>query len=55
MFLDLIQPAAILWQISEGKLDITKQTEWAWQLFREAITIPAETTPRRSKHFPQEV
>lgn len=37
MFLGLIQPAAILWHMSEGEFDVTKQAERAWKIFGEAV------------------
>ena len=37
MFLGLIQPGAILWHLSDGEFDVTKQTEKAWQLFQTII------------------
>ena len=37
MFLGLVQPAAILWHLSEGTFDVTKHTEKAWEIFRRAI------------------
>ena len=37
MFLGLVQPAAILWHLSEGAFDVTKHTEKAWQVFRRVI------------------
>ena len=37
MFLGMIQPGAILWFLSDGKFDISKQSEKNWNLFREAI------------------
>lgn len=37
MFLGLIQPAAILWHVSDGGFDVTRQAEKAWGLFSEAI------------------
>ena len=40
MFLGLVQPAAILWHLSEGAFDVTKHTEKAWQVFRRAIVRP---------------
>lgn len=39
MFLGLIQPAAILWHVSDGGFDVTHQTEKAWRVFREAILL----------------
>jgi len=38
MFLGLVQPAAILWHISDGDFDATKHVEKAWRVFKEAIT-----------------
>jgi AcrR family transcriptional regulator len=37
MFLGLVQPAAILWQLSDGGIDVTKHAERAWQIFHDAI------------------
>lgn len=37
MFLGLVQPAAILWQLSDGGIDVTKHAERAWQIFADAI------------------
>lgn len=37
MFLGLIQPGAILWHLSDGDFDVTKQAEKVWQLFRTLI------------------
>lgn len=37
MFLGMIQPAAILWRLSDGGIDVTKHAEKAWQIFSEAI------------------
>jgi AcrR family transcriptional regulator len=37
MFLGLIQPAAILWRLSDGGIDVTRQIEKAWQIFHNAI------------------
>jgi len=37
MFLGLIQPAAILWHMSDGRFDVTRHTEKAWKVFRGAI------------------
>ena len=37
MFLGLVQPAAILWHVSDGAFDVTKQAERAWKVFRAAI------------------
>jgi len=37
MLLGLIQPAAILWHLSDGGFDVTKHVERAWQLFSERL------------------
>lgn len=39
MFLGLIQPAAILWHMSNGKFDVTKHAEKAWRIFSDAIRV----------------
>ncbi len=39
-FLGLIQPAAILWQMSDGAFDVTRQTERAWRIYRAGIAAP---------------
>ncbi len=38
IFLGLVQSAAILWRLSDGGTDVTRQAEKAWSLLREAIT-----------------
>jgi hypothetical protein len=37
MFLGLVQPSAILWHMSDGDFDVTRQARRAWPLFRKAI------------------
>lgn len=37
MFLGMIQPGVILWSLSDGKFDISKNSEKNWNIFREAI------------------
>jgi hypothetical protein len=37
MFLGLVQPAAILWQMSEGHFDMTGHAERAWRVFAQAL------------------
>jgi len=37
MFIGLFQPAAILWHLSDGRFDVTKHTERAWEILRDAI------------------
>jgi len=52
MFLGLVQPAAILWHVSDSAFDVTRQAAAAWRLFRETITgaspLTAEPAARRS-------
>ena len=36
-FLGLIQPAAILWQLSGGEFEVTDQAERAWEIFAAGI------------------
>jgi hypothetical protein len=40
MFLGLIQPAAILWLMSDGKFDIDQHAKHAWQLFSIMLGEP---------------
>lgn len=37
VFLGLIQPPAILWHMSDGDFDVTRQAQRAWPLFQRAI------------------
>jgi hypothetical protein len=37
MFPGLIQPAAIIWDLSEGRFDVNKHIEKAWEIFSRAI------------------
>ncbi len=37
MFLGIVQPAAILWHLSDGGFDVTKHGERAWKIFSKAI------------------
>jgi AcrR family transcriptional regulator len=48
MFLGLVQPAAILWHISDGAFDVTKHAERAWRIFSEAIRVPCQAASRVS-------
>ncbi len=38
MLLGVVQPGAILWQLSDGRVDVTRHAERAWQILRDAIT-----------------
>ncbi len=37
MFLGMIQPAAILWHMSDGRSNVTKHAEMAWKIFSEYL------------------
>ncbi|MFW6061335.1 MAG: TetR/AcrR family transcriptional regulator [Planctomycetota bacterium] len=37
LFLGLVQPSAVLWQMSRGEFDVKRQAIEAWPLFRRAI------------------
>ncbi len=37
LFLGLIQPPALLWQVSGGTLDLTKHSDQTWMVFSDAI------------------
>lgn len=45
MFWGMLPPVAILWHVSDGRFDVTKQTERAWRIFREAIQRATEIAP----------
>ncbi len=38
MFIGLFQPSALLWHLSRGEFDATKQIERSWKIFSAAIT-----------------
>lgn len=41
MFLGLVQPAVILWLMSNGSFDVARHVEQAWQLFRGMLQAGA--------------
>ena len=41
-FLGMIQPAAIIWNLSDGEFDLTRHSKNAWKLFWAAIRPEAE-------------
>lgn len=45
MFLGLIQPAAILWHMSDQSFDVTRHARLAWPLFRRALECPNGRQP----------
>lgn len=47
MFLGLIQPAAILWLMSDGRFDIDQHAKHAWQLF--SIMLGQKETARATE------
>jgi AcrR family transcriptional regulator len=47
MFLGLFQPGAILWHLTDGGFDITRQAREAWKVFRSAIETPARAHAAR--------
>jgi AcrR family transcriptional regulator len=56
MFLGLVQPAAILWLMSEGEHDLTQQVQSAWNIYCQMIQSEVRTkeaasssTTRRGK------
>lgn len=49
MFLGLVQPSAILWHLSDGDFDVTRQAQRAWPLFRKAIQDGAARPPDAAK------
>lgn len=54
LFLGLIQPAGVLWTLSDGRFDVTGQARAAWPVFEQAIRAPAPprartTRPSRSR------
>lgn len=49
VFLGLIQPAAILYHLSEGQYDVTRHAERAWEIFLAGITPQPPGTDQGSK------
>jgi AcrR family transcriptional regulator len=41
-FLGMIQPAAIIWNLSEGEFDLIRHSKHAWKMFQDAIRHGAE-------------
>jgi AcrR family transcriptional regulator len=47
MFLGIFQPVGVLWYLSDGRFDATRQARLAWEILRRAIAVPVrESTPR---------
>ncbi|MFO7973412.1 MAG: TetR/AcrR family transcriptional regulator [Candidatus Hydrogenedentota bacterium] len=54
MFLGLVQPPAILWHVSDGGFDVTRQAGKAWLVFSEAIAhgrVKERTKPELPGRF----
>lgn len=54
MFLGLVQPAAILWHLSDGDFDVTRQAERTWSLFLRAIQRRATGSAEQAREDPEE-
>lgn len=48
LFLGLIQPSTIVWHLSAGKYDLTKQAGAAWPMFCRAIQPDSPVGPRHA-------
>jgi AcrR family transcriptional regulator len=46
LFLGLIQPAGVLWTLSDGRFDVTGQARAAWPVFEQALHAPAPPRAR---------
>jgi len=51
LFLGLIQPAGVLWTLSDGRFDVTRQARAAWPVFEQAISAPG-ASPGRARRQP---
>ena len=49
LFLGLIQPAGVLWTLSDGRFDVTGQARAAWPVFEQAIRAPARPRTRATR------
>jgi AcrR family transcriptional regulator len=49
LFLGLIQPAGVLWTLSDGRFDVTGQARAAWPIFEQAIRAPAPPRTRAAR------
>jgi len=50
LFLGLFQPAAVLWAMSDGRFDVTRQAREAWPVFEQALRAPGGArAPRRGR------
>ena len=49
LFVGLVQPPVVLWYLSNGKFEVIKQAERAWEIFRQAIQAEEPTAVSRKK------
>lgn len=50
MFLGLIQPLAVLWELTDGAIDVTAQARRSWEVFCEAVQVrPPAGKPKRGR------
>lgn len=47
LFLGLIQPAGVLWTLSDGRFDVTGQARAAWPVFEQALCAQGRAPARR--------
>ena len=47
LFLGLIQPAGVLWSLSDGRFDVTGPARTAWPAFEQALRAPRRTRGTR--------
>ncbi|MDR4504511.1 MAG: hypothetical protein MRK01_06930 [Candidatus Scalindua sp.] len=47
IFPGMVQPAAILWHMSDGDFDVTKHVERAWKIFKNCIQAKINPPPER--------
>jgi len=56
LFLGLIQPAGVLWTLSDGRFDVTRQAREAWSVYAQAIRAsgsPRAPSKRRTRGAPR--
>jgi AcrR family transcriptional regulator len=49
LFLGLIQPAGVLWTLSDGRFDVTGQARAAWPVFEQALRVPGKPRARPAR------
>jgi AcrR family transcriptional regulator len=48
-FLGLILPSAVLWHLTDGRFDVTRQAERAWSTYRAGLEIVDPAAPGRAR------